>query len=87
MKSEALSSNASSNKTNEPEHMTKKQRILEKITYDDLEDDDPNGKSIPLLNLSKVISCYFFLVICYFEFVSRLKDIYMVRCQVLLWNN
>lgn len=35
------------------EHVNKKQRILEKITYDDLEDDS-NHKSVSLLNLSKV---------------------------------
>lgn len=48
------STNNKGNSIDEPP--SKKQRILEKITYDDLEDNDSNQKSVgQQLNLSKVL--------------------------------
>lgn len=56
---ESKTSTANGSIVNTPEkqegHVNKKQRILEKITYDDLEDTDENKKKgATQLNLSKV---------------------------------
>lgn len=50
---ESVSNANKQNSINDTSHVNKKQRILEKITYDDLEDATKNTM-VPLLNLSKV---------------------------------
>lgn len=46
--------NKGSSKSESNEHINKKQRIVEKIEYDDLKDDN-NHNSVAILNLSKVL--------------------------------
>lgn len=70
---EVNSNNENKNSDSSLEHVNKKQRILEKITYTDLQEDE-NHKSSSSLVLSKVYSAtkqFFYLLEFSISFIGR----------------
>lgn len=85
----SISTNGTSSnneKTDDGGPMNKKRRILEKITYDDLEDTEQNtNTSAVQLNLSKVRKYTMYSLRNVTNFF-RLKGIYTDQCQILQLN-
>lgn len=82
---------SSTNKNNDERSingpLNKKQRILEKITYDDLEEKDTTEHNVgQQLNLSKVSISTKIVLLLYFNFlfynITRWKGTSMVLCQI-----